>query len=197
MNEFYQQLQRHLTFIRKSCDEYDKGNTDEALRIAVSLRVIFHDTSNSTSILTHIERKKLISLISTFSLNNLNLPNSENVIWHTAIPLMLTSQGVKSPLETWETRAILSAEEWWNEVIWKEANQDYSRKDIVLSAANQDGGAHVDSSPNHKTLKFREGPSGTVKINGITIQNPFVNHHFPLLRQFAYEVLNSKELTSL
>lgn len=60
-----EQLRRQLKFIDASCRAYDAGEIEEALRIAVSLRVIFHDTTNSTSLLTHLGKKQSISLIST------------------------------------------------------------------------------------------------------------------------------------
>ena len=197
MSDFQKQLSTHLGFIRRSCEEYDKGYTDEALRVAVSLRVLFHDTPKSTSLLKHLGKKHEIKLISTFVADDLVLPNAENVNWHTVIPLMITSKGVRPPLDTWDTRSILSIEEWWNERIWVEANFGLSRKDIVLSAANQDGGAHVDSNPSGKTKKAKQGPSVTIKINGKVLENGLINHHHPLLRQMAYEIVNSQELLEL
>lgn len=41
----------------------------------------------------------------------------------------------------------ISIDEWWfNETVFKHNGKNYSRKLIALSAANKDGGAHVDSS---------------------------------------------------
>jgi hypothetical protein len=117
--------------------------------------------------------------------------------WHTIIPLMITSDGVKPPKNQWPAESILLSEQWWNERIWLEGEFALSRKDIVLSAANQDGGAHVDANPNANTRKIKIGPSVTVKINGQPVENGFVNHHYPLVRQFAYEVLESKDLHRL
>ena len=96
----------------------------------------------------------------------------------------------------WKTRSILLAEDWWNEQIWLEGQFALSRRDIVLSAANQDGGAHVDSNPSAKTKKLKAGPMGTVIINGKPLEGGLRNHH-PLIRQIAYEVLSSNELCSL
>jgi hypothetical protein len=198
MSEFEDQLSRHLRFISKSCIEFDNGQQDEALRIAVSIRVLFHDTKNSTSLVTYLKAKDSIKLISTFCIaESLAFAGAENIDWHTVLPLMLTSNGVQAPLNSWETQAIRSVEDWWNEMIWKESGNNYTRRDVVLSAANQDGGAHVDAKPNHKTLKFREGPKVTIKIDGIEIPNAVSNHHYALLRQMAYELLNSEDLLNI
>ncbi len=53
--EFTEQLKRHLGFLERSCAAYDSGHQEEALRIAVSLRVLFHDTQHSSvSLLSHL-----------------------------------------------------------------------------------------------------------------------------------------------
>jgi uncharacterized heparinase superfamily protein len=54
---FHHKLAEQLRFIRRSSDAFDRGEEEEALRIAVSLRTIFHDTTQSVSILRHIGMK--------------------------------------------------------------------------------------------------------------------------------------------
>lgn len=44
-------LKAHLGFIKKSAALYDTGDTEEAKRIAVSVRVLLHDTQQSRSLL--------------------------------------------------------------------------------------------------------------------------------------------------
>lgn len=74
----------------------------------------------------------------------------------------------------------------------------FTRKDIVLSAANQDGGAHVDEFPTGRTKELREGLARvmSVKVNGIEV-NGLDNHHFPLIRQFTHEILLCDELNTI
>jgi hypothetical protein len=113
------------------------------------------------------------------------------------IPMMLTLQGVKPPLEKSPIKNVLIIDEWLNEIVMAELNP-IRRKDIILSAANQDGGAHVDDNPNMNTKILRRGiGTFTITIDGKKKTEILSNHHFPLIRQFAYEVLHSKELTSL
>lgn len=198
MSEFEIHLKRHLSFIAKSCEEYDRGKPDEALRISVSLRVLFHDTKRSKSVLSYLNVKGKIKLASTFGYEEkLNLLGAKNVNWHTALPIMMTSDGSQAPLDSWDIVSEKMVEDWWNEEIWREGGEKYTRRDIVLSAANQDGGAHVDANPNFKTIKFRQGPSVKIKINGVPVPDAMRNHHYRILRQIAYEVLNSKELMDL
>ena len=64
--DFPAQLQRQIGFLKRSCLTYDSGHQEEALRIAVSLRVPFHDTKSSVSLLTHLGVKALARVLSTF-----------------------------------------------------------------------------------------------------------------------------------
>jgi hypothetical protein len=54
------QLQQQLGFIERSAILFDEGRREEALRIATALRVIFHHTSHSTSLLRHLKAKKVM-----------------------------------------------------------------------------------------------------------------------------------------
>jgi hypothetical protein len=197
MSDFSENLKTQLSFIARSCELYDQGYKEEALRIAVSLRVMFHDTTRSISLLKHLQRKESIHLISTFVSQKSMNDEYGNVHWHTLIPVMLTSQGVQAPINSWPTRSILVLDDWWQEQIWLEGPIALSRKDIILSAANQDGGAHVDANPNEKTKKVKQGPEAAVIINGRPLKGGMSNHHLPLIRQMAYEVLECKELYEL
>lgn len=194
MNKFLESLKVHLAFLARSCELYDQGHKEEALRLAVSLRVIFHDTKQSTSLLQYTNLKDKIKLISTFVSPKSMGDKFGNVNWHTVIPLMLTSNGVEAPTSSWDVQSTLFINDWWNEEIWLENQLKLSRKDIVLSAANQDGGAHLDANPSTKTRSLKAGPTVTVKINGKLVENGLTNHHYPIIRQISYEVLKSNEL---
>ena len=197
MSEFRKHLKTHLDFLGRSCIAYDQGHLEEALRMAVSLRVVFHDTQSSTSLLSHLEAKERIRLNSTFVSQRSMEKDFPGVQWHTVLPVMLTSGGVKAPTDTWEVRSVLAAENWWNEGVWLEGPIALSRRDIVLSAANQDGGAHVDKNPSAKTKMMKAGPRITVKVNGRPLDTGMVNHHYPLIRQMAFEVTTSQEMQEL
>jgi hypothetical protein len=197
MSDFSENLRTHLSFIARSCELYDQGHKEETLRVAVSLRVMFHDTNRSVSLLKHLQRKDTLHLISTFVSQKSMSAEYGNIHWHTVIPVMLTSQGVQAPMTSWPTRAVLLIEDWWQEQIWLEGSIALSRKDVILSAANQDGGAHIDANPNENTKRVKRGPEVTVAINGMPLKGGMGNHHFPLIRQMAYEVLESKELYEL
>lgn len=187
--DLLEHFQRHLKFIEASCVAYDQGDTYEALRIAVSLRVLFHDTAKSTSLLEHLGEKINIELLSTIGCGK----SAENISgFFIFLPLMMSMDGVKPPLGEGPPPRLLKFAEWWNEVILAQ-NHKFSRRDVILSAANQDGGAHVDMTPTPKTLELKSGVGTFTRTMGDqSISEELTNHHFPLLRQMAYEVLNSR-----
>jgi hypothetical protein len=92
---------------------------------------------------------------------------------------------------------------WWKEqVIYAFEGRNYSRSDLVLAAANQDGGAHVDD----KLKSFYEDlAAGTrcLSLNGQNLVYPggapydqsqtqyCRNTHTAMIRQFGHEVLAS------
>ncbi|MFD1711409.1 hypothetical protein FVQ98_12600 [Ottowia sp. GY511] len=186
-----EKLEQQLKFLQASCAAFDAGHESEALRIAVALRVLFHDTANSTSLLSHLGIKNSINIISTIGLKQKPQVSPNEVFY---MPLKLSMEGVTPPLDL-RRATNLSIENWWNEVILIQ-NEVFSRKDVTLTAANKDGGAHVDSHLDKKATELKLG-LGTFSVSqdGLETTKNLTDAHFPLLRQIAFEVLNSKEIT--
>lgn len=98
-----------------------------------------------------------------------------------------------------ESSLTIPCPDWWgNQPVFFRDNRMYTRKDIVLSAANKDGGAHVDV-PDNGLLALQEGfwIRTTTNSAGVMTTTSLENNHFRMLRRFADELLNSKELTGL
>ncbi|MEB6539616.1 hypothetical protein MXM81_11010 [Serratia plymuthica] len=198
--DFKSHLKSQLSFLERSCSAFDQGYTDEALRIAVVLRVLLHQTKRSTSLLTHMgaENIKLLSTDGTahpgallyYGLVTTHISNG-----HLTYTPNLDSfhDGHKK----------LIVDEWLNEIVIV-LNQEtkITRKKLILSAANQDGGAHVDSTldPVYEALK-KEGAFFKQMylkdgVYVLTDKQPG-EIHFMSLRQLGHEILNSQELISL
>jgi len=105
-------------------------------------------------------------------------------------------------------------EQWWNEPVMKTLEGIYSRKDLILWAANKDGGAHVDAElPDMYSLlvdgKVSSGPA--LEIPGmigfhVDIQlggrppagsKILPNAHFSDLRQMATEFMTTPDILAL
>jgi hypothetical protein len=108
----------------------------------------------------------------------------------------LSHHGVAPALDESQHRGSLSVDDWWQQVVHVYNCECFSRRDVVLAAANQDGGAHADPNPSHKTKQLRTGVGRLVTMmsNGTTSILELDNTHFHLIRQFGYEVLHSPDL---
>lgn len=138
-------LSEQLQFIKLSADSYDAGYDAEAKRLAVSIRVLLHDTDKSYSLLNQLNRKDIKFYDTSFTFN----PN--NILTHGGLTAISTTPSQPSQyvalLDNLPPNVIqqVDFDEWWNKVIFVDnKRQQLTRKQLVIIAANQDGGAHVD-----------------------------------------------------
>jgi hypothetical protein len=196
--DFKTQLFKQLGFLWRSCDAYDRGHTDEAVRIATVIRVLIHDTSQSISLLKHLGALgiNLSSTVSSFDQSN---------------SVFLSGMGrmtITSTKSTWaantDCKAIdrqIPAAEWWNQVVYILGDVRANRKSLVLAAANKDGGAHVDTdlTTEYETL-MTTGERGWFSYsptNEMHNFQPIMDAHLVYIRQMGFELLNSPELLAL
>ncbi len=198
--DFQRHLAKQIGFLDRSCKAYDHGFIDESVRIATVIRVLIHDTPKSISLLRHL-RATNIELIST--VEPTEIPEGA----YTAFAMgtwVLSSGGSKwlPFLENSQFRIPLPVNVWWTQVVYSDFRYRLSRKDIVLAAANKDGGAHVDRdlTPAYAALAER----GSLGIFGYgkrddpaRVEVPIENGHLGYLRAFGYELLSSRELLNL
>jgi len=182
----------HLGFLERSCTSFDSGYHDEAFRIAVTVRVLLHDTSQSVSLLSHLGAKRVM-LLSTSG----TPPNPENVLIFDGLTgQTLSSVGLEFSAKLGNSPFIyqLPADEWWNELVLANGPSRFTRSLLVRTAANKDGGAHVDAllTPEYETLIagfYYVAKGGNFEAIPIT--------HLFALRQIGYELQNSQALREL
>lgn len=195
--DFREDLRTQLLFIQNSCTAYDLVTMIEAIRIATAIRIIFHDTKNSVSLLQHLKVKD-ISLLSTAQV--LNNGGRGNLMFEGLLRMGASSRGFfySAPLSKAPSQCFLKREDRWNQVIHISNIGRISRKLLILTCANKDGGAHVDAilPPDYQGLKRgvwnQKFDSGSAVYEG-----PLPNTHLPMLRQIGYEILNSPDLLKL
>jgi hypothetical protein len=200
--DFKTHLQRQLGFLRRSCESYDAGHTDESVRIATVTRVLIHDTNNCTSLLKHLGALS-IKLSSTVW----NIPRSQTAMLSGMGRLTLIT-GPTATGGTWKPaispdsiKVQLSVPEWWNQIVYILGVTRCSRKDLVLAAADKDGGAHVDANltADYETL-MTSGERGFFYYPAIGEKGsfqPIMDAHFVYLRQIGHELLSSPDLLAL
>lgn len=193
---FKQKLSEQLRSIETSCAAYDRGLEHEANRLAVSLRVLFHDTKSSISLMTHLGAKGVTLLSSGVGYND----------WKDYVKIVLDLSSptpIRCSPKLGNKFVQVSFHDWWREqIVHRFKSRDYHRFNLVLSASNQDGGAHVDEKVDQFYENLASGMSViSIDAKNLTFRNeaPYdqteqqraPNAHLAMIRQFAHEVLAS------
>lgn len=138
------QLYAQLEFLRSSAAAFDTGFVDEAKRLAVALRILLHDTPRSRGLLAQLDK-----VPPTFVTTSLPYEPSACNAWTGLLwfDLALPLNDRYVPMLDGAVTRQLPFGEWWTEiVIQDDRRQTMTRRDLVLTMCDQDGGAHVDPS---------------------------------------------------
>lgn len=195
--DYRDHLRRQISFLQRSAAAFDAGYVDEAVRIATTIRVLIHHTANSTSVLKHLNATT-ISLLSTCE------GASTNALFYIGLGMQQVRndggaiKATYAPLLDGPVKIYVPVSKWWDMIVYVlGSGERLSRKSIALTAANKDGGAHVDSSltPEYAALS-KEGAVGYLmsSVGGRINEQPFTDAHFVAVRQMAHELLNSPDL---
>lgn len=199
---FLEQLKRQMAFLARSCAAFDEGFRDESIRIATTIRVLFHDTNKSTSLMTHLNQPQ-IRILSTCPAveNGMVFFGGGLSVARLKIGIGQASEATYEPLfdRDPELHRLIPRNEWWAEHVYLFNDVLVSRRDIVLAAANRDGGAHVDASLPAAYETIRDGLFCLDhEVDGAVVESiPVTGGHLSDLRQIAFEVLNSPDVIAL
>jgi len=142
-------LKEQITNLEVSAARYDAGWPGEANRLAVTVRVLVHDTSMSKSLLKQMDAKDSMRWIdSNGGLDARNaLLFSSLVVFRTTFVEGGMAMAVL-PIDQARILAegrLLDFTTWWKTAPVMVGNGEaITRSDVVDMLANQDGGAHVD-----------------------------------------------------
>jgi len=201
-NPLEQKYDEFVKLLLVLCQYFDIDQEEIlALPISTAIRVLVHDTPKSTSLLKHLNKKK-IKFIST---NTTNQKEKVHLGLVRRINVGVTD-GKGGEAKYWplcnekyfpmpEEKNYLEFEEWWSqEKVFVAPQSALTRKDLVLSVANKDGGAHFDDKVQKKYDDFRyswSGGSTLVGINSGAARGYDNIPTYPAIRQIAYELLKS------
>lgn len=182
-------LQEQDRFLYRSADAFDDGDESEARRLAVTIRVLVHDTAHSKSLLEQFGLKRYPFADSAGPLRPGNLM--------TESPLTIMESGPEgarfrpqfvnppqSPIGQPFAR-------WWSTPVVKDrAGSKFSRADLVLGVADQDGGAHVDHAFDDRYSRLtRSNSLDWVRHTELDGDQPIGSPVLPSVRRIAEEVL--------
>ncbi|MFC8763562.1 hypothetical protein ACFUAG_23015 [Streptomyces sp. NPDC057193] len=147
--DLLEMLDENVAFLRASAASFDAGFEAEAKRLAVTLRVLLHDTASSHSLLDQLGLKDQMAYVDTASrIDPRNLLPAAP-----ALVLMRMKSGVgadyfaplDTPLPPSRIHPPAPFTSWWTEEHTRDASGAlWSRRKFVLTMSNKEGGAHVD-----------------------------------------------------
>lgn len=197
-HELWGYLQESLDFIRRSAESFDSGHWAEAKRLAVTVRVLVHDTKASKSLLNQLKLLPSMGFLCTAR------PNAPNLIFGQASRLVLVKAGPEGvrfdaptdriPPPPGVRHKIILFPKWWSEPVIHTDKMIFTRRDIILALSNKVGGAHVDPELDAAFAELlRDNPLGiTASLNGSEDQR-VGDIELHSMRQIAFEVLKSVE----
>ncbi len=187
--ELEQHLADHIGFLKDSADAFDRGLDGEAKRLAVSTRVLCHDTAASHSLLGQLglQTKRFLSTVIPFDPRAVSTHNGLAMIAHRGRDTVYIPM-----LDTVPFRRRIPFLEWWEEVVFVDDRRaQVTRKGLILAVANQDGGAHVDPELNEVYARLsRQNSLGWV-IKAGADELPIPKPERAAVRQIAHEILST------
>lgn len=199
-------LKEQRDFINSSLSNF-LTNEIEAKRLATTIRVLVHDTSNSASLLKLLDKKDKIEFINSASSNDGRLHSmtgmvgvrgsNSNQYFGLVAKINKESKFLAVPLfqqhlpQWYESYTKVSFENWWNMEIINIKGIGLTREDLVLNVANKDGSAHVE-----KTLllpeKYQKAKMSKLALNINGTETEFErNVVYASIAQIGWELLSS------
>jgi hypothetical protein len=192
--DLFAHLRRQLDFIARSCESYDHGHSDEAIRIAQQVRVIVHQTSKSTSLLTQLGATH-VRLLTTVT------PVSSGTVFFDGMSFVTVTRNpdgdsskVDAALTAGPFHKLFPVDDWWNQLLYVRNEVRITRRDLILTAANKDGGAHIDPK---LTPAYEELTRGIWSVVTETATTTVPDSNFHFLRQVGYEIVHSPDLQTM
>jgi len=193
-DELNSHLKEQIEFLRRSSQAYDEGFESEGKRLAVVIRVLLHDTQNSTSLLTLLRKKDILFYDTSLDYDSRNLASTMGLIMMRVGP---NGARYVPPLDDGPpvrySKAKIPFEEWWNKIVVVDTKGNkLTRKDLVLAVSNKDGGSHVDLKLNIAYADLTRFNSLAWKFIQNGVEKDFATKpELASIRQMSHEVLKS------
>lgn len=207
---YVNQLKEQLSLLINACHMYDNEYFSQAKIMSGIIRTLVKDPpsgrkSQTVSLLTSLNIKNKMKFYNT-GYDAVDPLLSINLVGFVTIPAPVlyskpTKQNIYVPL--FNNSSLIDVkwidfESWWNSnvIVSKTENSciELSRKKIVLTMAEQDGGVHVDRYENIDSV-YRDIITHTTdiftNINSTGVESPIEYLQYALVRQISHELLVS------
>lgn len=190
LTDIQEEFRAQLKLLKKSCDAYDSGDSDEFRRIALAVRVLVYDHGQSKSVAGQLGLKSIPFHSFSPPVNPRNLMTS-----HTLVGLNMSQEGTiywplldKGPPISRSS----SFDDWWNEVVFCSPGRiSMPRSGFILHTANQAGGAHVDPQLDEEFHKIAKENEAGWMANFGGVEKPLMDLEKACVRQIGFEVYNT------
>ena len=191
LTSLWEHFNWQFDFLSASLERYEAGHEHEALRIATIIRILCHDNlrTGSKSLLGQLDVREDWAWLDTATPPE----GAPRMPWGALVIEAPKGYGPRYSARVQhseiEPNSFVGFNRWWTTPTFHDYDgNDFSRKTLVLSVANQDGGAHVDSAlgASYHALAWDLSagfPGRTADVNRV-VRTPV----WELLRQIAYEV---------
>lgn len=189
-DELKNHLKEQIEFLMSSSNSYDKGFKSEAKRLATSLRILLHDTSNSVSLLSQLNKKNIPFYDTADDYDPKNLLSQFGLL-SIAIGKGITGYVPRLDFEIPDIHKTVKVlfNNWWEKIIIADFEENkLSRKELVLAVCNKDGGAHIDPKLDNKYAKITR--LGSLGFRTLT-REYLSDSELASIRQITYEVLKT------
>jgi hypothetical protein len=198
-------LAEQVDFLRASADRFDAGYEHEAKRLALTIRVLVHDTDGSKSLLEQLNLKSALAFVDTHT--RPEQPSGPQVARQLGWPpgMVVLSTAVGGPSTTF--RAVLDSDKesrsakvafdvWWQQspLLVAKDGRSWNRRRFILGAANEEGGAHVEPKPSAWWRDLRDGTwIGAVMVETAAGEAALSDLAPAVIRQITHELLTTLE----
>ncbi len=196
-DELLAHLKEQIGFLLRSANSYDNGFIGESKRLALTIRVLLHDTGSSPSLLTQLGKKNIGFYDTCIDYNPRNLAPHMGLI----MMKLSTGSGAEyvAPLDNLSPprmKGKVSIHDWWNKIVFKDTSGNlFTRGEIIKTLANKEGGAHVDPELDADYVnlsKFNSlGWKSVVRKGDVIRETDIGNPVLPSMRQIAFEVIRT------
>ena len=195
--ELIEQFKEQIGFLKKSCALFDAGDYSEAKRLCATLRVLLHDKKQQHSLLSQLNKKNITFYDSASDWDPRNMMPHHGLVGIklTANPSTVTyyAHFHQDPISR---SKCIPFDKWWEKIVIDDRKNKFTRKSLILSIAEMDGGVHIDPGidESYQALTRLNSVGWKIKINGQVSDLKDVELHS--IRQIAEEFLESLKLDS-
>lgn len=167
-------LEEQRGFLRKSIKEFASGDLAEAVRLAMTIRVLVHETGSCTPLLKQLTANYLqLEILDAKPEKEEKLPPGIKKATLMTVPIgIVITDGalfLNSDLAL-QSRAPSILGKWWTrQSLILPGPGGFSRMEIVLGLANKEGGAHVDINISTKYRQLLASEQLKIGINGQSV----------------------------